>query len=81
MGPLTGIKIIERTRSEPAQYYGMLLADMGANVASVQRPGYVETQSLMISIERGKHSIILDLKNKDDQHISIGAIEPQFYQR
>lgn len=39
MGPLTGIKIIELAGIGPGPFCGMMLADMGAEVIRVDRPG------------------------------------------
>ena len=37
MGPLKGIKVIEMAGIGPGPFAGMLLADMGAEVISVER--------------------------------------------
>ena len=39
MGPLTGYKIIELAGIGPGPFCGMMLADMGAEVIRVDRPG------------------------------------------
>ena len=39
MGPLKGIRIIEIAGLGPGPFAGMLLADMGAEVVRVERPG------------------------------------------
>ena len=58
-GPLNGIKVIELAGIGPAPYAGQLLADYGADVVVVDRPG----ASMPKAIDgRGKRSIILDLK-------------------
>ena len=39
MGPLSGIRVLEFEAIGPAPFAGMLLADMGADVLVVDRPG------------------------------------------
>ncbi len=67
MGPLTGIKVVEMAGIGPAPFCGMLLADLGADVLSVDRPS---ASDLGFAIERrydllnrGKRALALDLKN------------------
>ncbi len=57
-GPLTGIRIIELAGIGPAPYAGQLLADMGADVIVIDRPG----PGRKAIDARGKRSIVLDLK-------------------
>ncbi|MCC5808896.1 MAG: CoA transferase [Ectothiorhodospiraceae bacterium] len=64
MGPLQGIRIIEIQGLGPAPFAGMMLADMGAEVISVTRPGNVGRDNGPVQIsERGKRSVALDLKS------------------
>lgn len=39
MGPLTDVKVVEVGGIGPAPYCGMILADMGADVVAIRRPG------------------------------------------
>jgi alpha-methylacyl-CoA racemase len=66
MGPLSGIRVLEFESIGPAPFAGMLLADMGADVLVVDRPGSTDLglkrerwQDVMM---RGKRSVTLDLK-------------------
>ena len=64
-GPLHGIKIIEIVGMGPAPYAGMLLADLGAEVIRVDRPGgsafsYGNKFDLL---NRNKQCICLNLKS------------------
>jgi alpha-methylacyl-CoA racemase len=60
-GPLSGYKVIELAGIGPGPYAGQLLADFGADVVVVERPG-----SGMRGIDaRGKRSIVIDLKNPE----------------
>ncbi len=58
-GPLNGIKIIELAGIGPAPYAGQLLADYGADVVVIDRPGGGMPKAID---GRGKRSITLDLK-------------------
>ncbi len=60
---LSDIRIIEFEGLGPAPFAGMLLADLGAEVIVVHRPGSDAAPSLL---DRGKRSIILDLKDTAD---------------
>lgn len=61
MGPLKGIKIIEIAGIGPGPYAGMLLADMGAEVISVEKRS--GKHALPDCARRGKRSIALNLKS------------------
>ncbi|MEP3891810.1 MAG: CaiB/BaiF CoA-transferase family protein [Hellea sp.] len=64
-GPLTGFRIIELAGIGPGPYAGQLLADMGAEVIVVHRPGFV-----MPSIDgRGKKSIVVDIRQAEGADI------------
>ena len=63
MGPLAGIKIIEIAGIGPGPFAGMLLADMGAEVISVERQSDKSGRRLPDCSRRGKKSIALNLKN------------------
>lgn len=64
---LEGIRVIEIEAVGPAPFAGMLLADLGADVIVVHRRDPPALGSAERSIlDRGKRSIILDLKNETD---------------
>jgi len=65
-GPLSGVRVLEIGGIGPGPFAGMLLADMGAEVIRVDRPG----ASLPLPLppehdlaNRGKHTVALDLKS------------------
>jgi len=64
MGPLAGIKIIELASIGPGPFCGMMLADMGAEVIRVERPGANPTAPLD-SLARNRKSLACDLKHPD----------------
>jgi alpha-methylacyl-CoA racemase len=62
-GPLSGIKVVELAGIGPGPYAGQLLADMGADVVVIDRPGGSIVPKSIDS--RGKRSMILDLKKPE----------------
>src|SRR3954465_7053910 len=67
MGPLRGIRVLEFEAIGPAPFAGMLLADMGADVLVIDRPGDAglglkreRSQDIML---RGKRPVRLGLKS------------------
>lgn len=63
-GPLSGIRIIELAAIGPVPFAGMMLADHGAEVIRVERPGATTTSGGPLL--RSRSSITLDLKNPAD---------------
>ena len=66
-GPLSGVRVVELAGIGPGPFAAMLLADLGADVVRVDRPGGV---GLAINTEyditnRNKRSVIVDLKSAD----------------
>lgn len=59
-GPLSGIRIVEMAGIGPAPFAGMMLADHGAEVIRIERPGASRRGSNVLS--RSRRSIVLDLK-------------------
>ena len=79
-GPLTGIVVVDLSRILAGPYCTMLMAEMGARVIKVEPPKggddaraygpFVNGKSAYFaSINRGKESIALDLKNEGDREI------------
>lgn len=77
-GLLQGITVIDLTRVLAGPYCTMMMAEMGAEIIKVERPKigddsraigpFLEDRSAyFMSLNRGKKSIALDLKNPDDK--------------
>ncbi len=63
MGVLEGVRIVEIAGIGPGPFCGMLLADLGAEVVTVERPeGSASRPRPSAIFNRGKRSIVLDLK-------------------
>jgi alpha-methylacyl-CoA racemase len=65
MGPLTGVKVVELAGIGPAPFACMLLAELGAEVLRVERPGGGLTfgPPELELVNRGRRNVVLDLKN------------------
>ncbi|GAA4885967.1 CaiB/BaiF CoA-transferase family protein [Saccharopolyspora cebuensis] len=61
-GPLAGIKVVELAGIGPAPFCAMLLADLGADVVRVDRPGAGSDRHDLLN--RGKRSVVVDLKQE-----------------
>jgi alpha-methylacyl-CoA racemase len=76
MGVLDGIKILELARVPPAEFPGMMLADMGADVLKIEtpeaeRPADAEwvRRTIYTFTNRNKRSMTLNLKSAEGQQI------------
>jgi alpha-methylacyl-CoA racemase len=69
MGPLKGLTIIEISGIGPGPFAGMSLADMGANVIRVERPGGTDFSNAqeprLDFLNRGKRCICVNLKQRE----------------
>ncbi|SVD50012.1 uncharacterized protein METZ01_LOCUS402866, partial [marine metagenome] len=78
-GPLSGITVLDLTRVLAGPYCTMILNDLGARIIKVEPPGgddsrgygpWLEGDSAyFMSLNRGKESIVLDLKNDKDRKV------------
>ncbi|MBY4897926.1 CaiB/BaiF CoA-transferase family protein [Cupriavidus sp. AU9028] len=65
-GPLHGLKVVEMAGLGPAPFCAMMLADMGAEVVRIDRPGHrahVMPDEVRFDVTaRGRRSVAIDLK-------------------
>jgi len=73
-GPLDGIRVLDLTIAQQGPYATMLLADMGADVIKIERPGFGEVgralgidrstgfSAYFLAINRGKRSVTIDMQ-------------------
>ncbi|WP_329048890.1 CoA transferase [Streptomyces violaceus] len=66
-GPLTGVRVVELAGIGPGPFAAMLLADLGADVVRVDRPGGpgLAIDPAYDVTNRNKRSVIVDLKTPD----------------
>jgi alpha-methylacyl-CoA racemase len=73
-GPLTGVRVIELGGIGPGPHAGMVLADLGADVVRVRRPGGLtmpaEDRDLL---HRGKRIVDLDVKTQPQALLNLVA--------
>ena len=74
--PLSGLRVLEFAGLGPAPYGGMLLADLGADVLCIERPGAAEIFGVPNPpVNRGKRSLVLDLKQARSVDLCLQIIE------
>jgi alpha-methylacyl-CoA racemase len=76
-GPLTGLKVIELASIGPGPYAAMLLADLGAEVIRVERPG-PPSSSLPPEQDvtrRNRRSVVLDLQREEGVDALLQLVE------
>ena len=61
-GPLAGLKVVEMVGVGPGPFAAMWMADMGAEVIRVDRPGQRYNQTRADLLNRGRRSLAVDLK-------------------
>jgi crotonobetainyl-CoA:carnitine CoA-transferase CaiB-like acyl-CoA transferase len=79
-GPLAGVRVVEYAQYVAGPLCGVLLADLGADVVKVEPPtgdGYRGVMPVapglgryFLPLNRGKRSVVLDLKTEDGLHSS-----------
>jgi alpha-methylacyl-CoA racemase len=79
MGPLAGVKIIELAGIGPGPMCAMLLADMGATVLRIDRPGGSDlglARPLRYDLLlRGRRSVAVDLKSADGKALALRLVK------
>src|SRR5947199_9187031 len=84
-GPLSGLLVIDLTRVLAGPYCTMLLAELGARVIKVENPAggddsrrfapfFRQRSAYFMSLNRGKESIALDLKNDADRTLLLRMV-------
>lgn len=84
--PLDDIEVVELTQMVAGSYAGMHLADLGADVVKIERPGYGEIARNVepkvggesfyyMTVNRGKDSVALDLKTRRGREAFLAIAE------
>ncbi len=85
-GPLADIKVLDLTWVLSGPYCSMVLCDLGADVIKVERPPYGDVARTtgpflnhesvyFFSINRGKKSIMLDLKKQEGRDLFLRLVD------
>lgn len=76
-GPLRGLRVVELAGIGPGPYAAMLLADMGAEVVRIERPGDVGDGGMPLTdvTRRGRKSIVLDLRHPEGIRTVLKLVE------
>jgi len=79
-GPLTGLRIVEISGLGPTPFTAMCLADMGADVIRIARPGSGGPESHVLGLavdilDRGRDVIELDLKSDEGRDTAHALIQ------
>ena len=79
MGPLAGVRVVEVGGIGPGPFCGMLLADLGADVVRIERPGGggagLPLAYQFDLLNRGKRSVALELKTPEGLGAALRLIE------
>jgi alpha-methylacyl-CoA racemase len=73
-GPLRGLRVVEFAGIGPAPFAAMLLADMGADVVRIVRPGTPALDKCDL-LERGRRVVPIDLKNAEGRESVLLLLE------
>jgi len=71
-GPLDGLRVVEMAGLGPGPFCGMLLADLGADVVCIERPGTQRDATDVTA--RGKRHVALDLRQADGAEAALALI-------
>lgn len=73
MGPLQGFTLIEMAGLGPAPFCGMMLADMGARVIRIEKPGGADGTGNVLC--RNRESIVIDLKQAEGRQLVLDLVK------
>ena len=74
-GPLRGVKVVEIAGIGPGPHACMILADLGADVIRVERPGGMFPPATRMLLNRGRPSVALNLKDPEATKVVLDLVE------
>ncbi|VTU38848.1 CaiB/BaiF CoA transferase family protein [Variovorax sp. RA8] len=72
---LSGLRILEFAAIGPVPWCGMVLADLGASVVRVERPGSAAERDTLGAVRRGRTLVELDLKSAEGREAALQLVE------
>ncbi len=72
-GPLTGVRVVELAGIGPGPHAATILADLGADVVRVERPGGAADSA--DPVLRGRRRVVADLKAPDGRDTVLRLVE------
>ncbi len=75
-GPLKGVKVVEIAGIGPSPHACMILADLGADIIRIERPGgsFLAGGPTML-LNRGRPNVALDLKNPEARDVVLDLVK------
>lgn len=71
-GPLSGLRVVEFSGIGPGPHAAMLLADLGAEVVRIERPGSSISNPV---VERARHRVSVDVKSEEGKAFCLKAVK------
>ncbi len=85
VGPLEGVRVLALTRATAGPFCAMWLADLGAEIITIEAPGEVRENispeshkgmdAHILSLNRNKKAMDLDLKKKEGKEVFFALVE------
>ena len=76
-GPLSDLRVVEFAGMGPGTFAGMILADLGAEVIRLEKPGntsIVDTPIEFDLLNRGKKSVAINLKDAKGKAVALELV-------
>lgn len=74
-GVLSGLRVLEFAAIGPVPWSGMILADLGAEIICIERPGSENARDTLGAVKRGRTQVQLDLKTDAGREAALALIE------
>ena len=73
-GLLAGLRVLEFAAIGPVPWCGMLLADLGADIVRIERPGRGGEPDTLGAVRRGRTCVELDLKTPEGRGDALALV-------
>src|SRR5580693_742343 len=80
-GPLAGLRVLELAGIGPGPFCAMMLADSGATVLRIDRPDSAPGRPERALLNRGRRSVVLDLKHPRAADVLLEGFRPGVTER